>query len=400
MIEVDAEQALELEQRCVAAHQQLARLVGEDAALGLAVFVLDVADQHFQHVLHGQEADHLVIGLFHHGEVRAALAELLQQARQRGVLGDDLQRAHQFVEVEGLRQAVQGGQRQQQVLDVQQADELALVAVPDRVAAVLMAADHREDVRQRRVVLEVDQVFAGVGPVDHLQFAQLHRRGQHAHALVAGVLGAAGVEDQLQFVAAVVMLVVRAGLALAGDLEDGVGAGVEQPDRRVHQPVEEVQRHRRPQRQQFRLADRPGLGRQLADHDVQVGNDEERGEEGDTADQFVGMHADHRQQRFQEFGEGRLADPAQAQGGQGYAQLAGGQVGVQLVVNLAQDGAAPAVLLGDGFHAGGAELDHGELGGDEEAIEQDEEKREEDQAGIGEIGGDAGTRRRVHGGVR
>lgn len=121
---------------------------------------------------------------------------------------------------------------------MQQADELALVAVPDRVAAVLMAADHREDVRQRRVVLEVDQVFAGVGPVDHLQFAQLHRRGQHAHALVAGVLGAAGVEDQLQFVAAVVMLVVRAGLALAGDLEDGVGAGVEQPDRRVHQPVE------------------------------------------------------------------------------------------------------------------------------------------------------------------
>lgn len=120
----------------------------------------------------------------------------------------------------------------------------------------------------------------------------------------------------------------------------------------------------------------------------------------DAADQFVGMHADHRQQRFQEFGEGRLADPAQAQGGQGDAQLAGGQVGVQLVVNLAQDGAAPAVLLGDGFHAGGAELDHGELGGDEEAIEQDEEKREEDQAGIGEIGGDAGTRRRVHGGVR
>ena len=32
------------------------------------------------------------------------------------------------------------------------------------------------------------------------------------------------------------------------------------------------------------------------------------------ADQFVGMHADHRQQRFQEFGEGRLADQPRPRG--------------------------------------------------------------------------------------
>ena len=53
MVQVDTEQAFELEQRGVAAHQQFARLISEDAALGLAVLVLNVTHQDFQHVLHG-----------------------------------------------------------------------------------------------------------------------------------------------------------------------------------------------------------------------------------------------------------------------------------------------------------------------------------------------------------
>ncbi|MNN01026.1 hypothetical protein D3C81_1136330 [compost metagenome] len=361
------------------------------------MFVLDVADQHFQHVFHGQVADHLVVGLLDQGEVRAALAELFEQARQRHVLGHQLQRVGQLIEVEGLRQAVQRGQRQQQVLDVQQADELAPGAVEHRIAAVLVAADGRQDLVQRCAALQEHQVLARVGPVHHFQLAELDRRGQHTHALVAGVMGAAGVQDQLQLVAAVVVLVVRPRFALAGDLQDGVGAGVEQVDGRVHQPVEQVQRHGGPQRQQLGLADGPGLGRQLADHDVQVGNDEERGEERDPVDDLLRLNADGRQQRFEQLGEGRLADPAEAEGGQGDAELAGGKIGVELVVHLAQDGAAPAVLFGDGLHAGRAQLDHGELGGNEEAVEQDEEKGEEHEAEIGEISQKGATRGRVHG---
>jgi len=48
-------------------------------------------------------------------------------------------------------------------------------------------------------------------------------------------------------------------------------------------------------------------------------------------------------------GKGRLTDPAQAQRGEGDAQLAGGQVGVELVGYLAQDAAAPAMQFGDGL---------------------------------------------------
>ncbi|MCY1532296.1 hypothetical protein D9M68_675610 [compost metagenome] len=114
-------------------------------------------------------------------------------------------------------------------------------------------------------------------------------------------------------------------------------------------------------------------------------------------DQLLRIDADVFQQGLQQVGEGRLADPAQAQGGQGDAQLAGRQVGVQLVVHGAQDAAPPAVLVGDGLDAGGAQLDHGELGGHEEAVEQHEEEGEENQAEIGEIGEEVGTGGRVHG---
>uniref|UniRef100_A0A494G9I2 Uncharacterized protein n=1 Tax=Solanum lycopersicum TaxID=4081 RepID=A0A494G9I2_SOLLC len=268
VIEVDPQQALDLEQRRIAPYQQFARLVGEDAALGLAVFVLDIADQHFQHVFHGQVADDVAVGFFNHSEVRAALAELLQQLRQRHVPGNALQRAGQFGEVERLGNVIQRRQFQQQILDVQQADEFLALAVVHRITAELVATEHRQDLFQRGVELEGDQVFPGVGPVDHFQLAHFHRRGQHAHALVTWILTTAGVQDQFQFFTAVMVLVMRAGLTLTRNAQDGVGAGVEQVDRRVHGPVEQVQRHRRPQRQQLGFADRPGFGCEFADHNV------------------------------------------------------------------------------------------------------------------------------------
>jgi hypothetical protein len=206
--------------------------------------------------------------------------------RQRHVPRYALQRAGQFGEVERLGNVIQRRQFQQQVLDVQQADELLALAVVHRITAELVATEHRQDFLERSVELQRDQVFAGVGPVDHFQFAHFHCRGQHTHALVARVLATAGVQNQFQFFAAVMVLMVRAGFALTGDAQNRVGAGIEQVDRRVHGPVEQVQRHRRPQRQQLGFADGPGFGRQFTDHDVQIGNDEERGEERHAFDHF------------------------------------------------------------------------------------------------------------------
>ena len=116
--------------------------------------------------------------------------------------------------------------------------------------------------------------------------------------------------------------------------------------------------------------------------------EEEEYEEGDEErhrfDQFGAVHAQVGQQRLQQVGKGRLTDPAQAQRGQGDTQLAGWQVSVQLVVHFTQNVAAPAMLFGNGLHPGGAQLDHGELCSNEEAVEQHQQEGEDDHAEIGE----------------
>ncbi|MNE19393.1 hypothetical protein D3C80_1124720 [compost metagenome] len=166
------------------------------------------------------------------------------------------------------------------------------------------------------------------------------------------------------------MVVMGAGLALAGDAQNGIGTGVEQPDRRVHGPVEQVQGDGCPQRQQLGFTDGPGLGRQLADHNVQVGNHKKGAEERDGLDHFVRLHAYRFEHRFQQVCERGFTDPTQAERCQGDTQLAGRQIGVQLAVHSAQDLATPAVLFGDRLDAGRAQFDHGELGGYEKAVEQ------------------------------
>ncbi|MNF81550.1 hypothetical protein D3C84_638270 [compost metagenome] len=150
------------------------------------------------------------------------------------------------------------------------------------------------------------------------------------------------------------VLVMRAGFTLACDAQNGVGAGVEQVDGRVHGPVEQVQRHRCPQRQQLGLADGPGFRGQFTHHDVQVRNDEEGGKERHAFDHFRRVDADGAQDGLENVGKRRLTDPAQSQRREGDAQLAGREVSVELTVHGAQDVPAPAVLFSDGFDPGRA----------------------------------------------
>lgn len=117
---------------------------------------------------------------------------------------------------------------------------------------------------------------------------------------------------------------------------------------------------------------------------MQVGNDKEGDEERNRFDQLGCVDTEVRQQRLEQVGEGRFTNPPQAQGGEGDTQLAGRQVGVELVVYLAQNVAAPAMLFGDGLYAGGAQLDHGEFGRNEEAVEQHQQQGKDDHAEIGE----------------
>jgi hypothetical protein len=187
-----------------------------------------------------------------------------------------------------------------------------------------------------------------------------------------------GAQDHLQFFVRVMRLVAaRAGQA--GDAQHQVGAAVQHPDRRVHGPVKTVQRHRTPQADGFGVADGERFRRQFADHDVEEGNHAEGDHEGHAVDDFFGGHAGQAEQGLQQAGEGRFADPAQAQRGEGDAELAGRQVGVELAVHLEQDAPAQAAGLGDGAHARFTEGDDAELGRHEKAIQRHQDQRQDDK---------------------
>jgi hypothetical protein len=129
-------------------------------------------------------------------------------------------------------------------------------------------------------------------------------------------------------------------------------------------------RQRAPQADRLGIADRQRLRRQFADHDVQKRDDAERDHERHAVDQLRRGDADHPEHRFEQAGEGRLANPAQAQGSQRNAELACRQVGVELGMDLLQDAAAQAGGLGDGADARLAECDDAELGRHEKAVQR------------------------------
>ncbi|MCY1177571.1 hypothetical protein D9M73_178850 [compost metagenome] len=181
--------------------------------------------------------------------------------------------------------------------------------------------------------------------------------------------------------------------------QDSVGAGVEQVDGRVHGPIEQVQRHGGPQRQQLGFADGPGFGGQFADHDVQVRNDEEGGEERDAFDHFGRLDADCAQHRLKNVGKRGFTDPTQAQGREGDTQLASRQVSIELTVHGAQDVSTPAVLLSDGFDPGRAQFDHGKFRRNEKAVEQNQDQSKKNHAEVGEYCCEGQARGRVHDGV-
>ncbi|MNV57556.1 hypothetical protein D3C71_1498950 [compost metagenome] len=82
------------------------------------------------------------------------------------------------------------------------------------------------------------------------------------------------------------------------------------------------------------------------------------------------------EQRLQQMRERRFTHPAQAQRGERDAQLAGGQIRIQVRVHVEQQAAAPAVFFRQAHGLGVAQLDQGELGGHEETVEHHQQQRQ------------------------
>lgn len=98
---------------------------------------------------------------------------------------------------------------------------------------------------------------------------------------------------------------------------------------------------------------------------------EDVGESGD--DRFVG-EADFEEDRLDEAVDEGFAEAAQGDAGEGDAELGGREVTVE-VLDLVTGADGAGFAFGDsGFELGAADFDDGEFSGDEESVEEDEEK--------------------------
>ena len=127
--------------------------------------------------------------------------------------------------------------------------------------------------------------------------------------------------------------------------------------------VEPAERQRDGKRRGLRLADGQGLRHQLPEDDGDERHDDEGQDRGDGA---VHMRV------LKQMGEGHRAQPAQSQAGGGDAQLRSRQIRRQVGDDVVCHPGSPAAVGRKFRDAGVAHLDDGELGDDEERVDDDE----------------------------
>ena len=283
-------------------------IVGEllhQLVVGMAVLIVDVAHDLLHDVGHGDDAGSAAVLVDHHGDLRGALLQHLQQLRHGDALGHGLDGAH--------GQIVDGGAllHQVQILHVHEAHDAVLGLAAHGVARILVARDQRHVLFQR--ILKVDAHQIGSRGHDGLGVLVAQVEDVVHELVLLGVDETAFrglVDEQLDLVARVHLALV--GRVMAGQAHHAVGDAVEQDHDGVSDLVERHKRTSREQRIALGGEDGERLGDQLAHHHVQRGHDEIADGHGHHANQGLGQ-VQHLEQRTDKSRERGLAQPAQSQ---------------------------------------------------------------------------------------
>ncbi len=124
--------------------------------------------------------------------------------------------------------------------------------------------------------------------------------------------------------------------------------------------------------------DREQLRRLLADHDVQCGDQGVGDRDGDRDGDPVGEPAED---RLDQLGDGRFPEEADPDRGHRDSELAGGEVLVD-VVELPEDRRGTSgAFRGELLELGPARADQRELGGDEDAVDRDQDEQQDEKDG-------------------
>ena len=191
------------------------------------------------------------------------------------------------------------------------------------------------------------------------------------------------VDQQLDLLAGVHVMLI--GGVVAGEAHDGIGDAVEQQHDGEGDAVEPDQRRGRAQRPALGGEDGERFGDELADDDVQRRHDEVADRHADGDDGRLGQ-AEHREQGLEQLGDGGLAQPAQRQRRQRDAQLAGGQVSVDVLGDLHGVLGARLAFVDRKLELRFADADQRELRDDEERVHDEEHDDKTEANGDGHTG--------------
>ena len=150
-------------------------------------------------------------------------------------------------------------------------------------------------------------------------------------------------------------------------LEQQVGRRVEDPDEGEKGFVEEDQRNGDGERGGPGHADRQRLGGEFPEDDVEGTDRDKPHGQGDEMRLF-GREPEPDDDRFEHAGDDGLADPAQAETGEGDSQLTGREIGIKPGEDRFGHFRGPGAFTGQLFNLTESHLDEGELGGHEKAV--------------------------------
>ena len=243
------------------------------------------------------------------------------------------------------------------------------VASVDRVARV-GRVDHRRERLGRR---KLDGEGHDLGPRDHhvvgLLVGEVEDLVEHLLLRLLDLLGLR--HDQADVLLRVHRHPGRRRLD-AEEPRDPVRRPLQHPHERIRDPPQPVERHGKPEGQALGALERDRLRHELAEHDAQVGQDQERDEEGDAARDPVVEVA-----REQRLAQGTEQDPEHRDPDLDRGDEAHG------LVEQPERRPRPAVAaLRQLLEAGAPRRHERVLGGDEDRIPQHEQENEDQPEGV------------------
>jgi hypothetical protein len=191
------------------------------------------------------------------------------------------------------------------------------------IAGIALAAHDVPHLVRRRLARERDDLGTRAHDVARLLLVEVEDAGEHRRIglVELAALGRLG-HQEAQLVRRVHVLELRHRLDLHHAQQD-VRRSVQDPDRRIADAREQHERTRDELADRFRLRERNALRRELPEHDVQEGDDEERrGDGGGRVHRGGGRgDSDRLEALVDQRRERRLTDPAEGQRREGDPEL-------------------------------------------------------------------------------